>query len=654
MGRGLQWLLYLVVACGVCITTHFWRSRMPPVSPPSTSASVFSGQAAFDQLRNITKTKHPVQAQANLDMYHYLYDQLEALNRTVSLNAADDSAWLPNQLVFDTPRSLVRTLPPATATTQPGGATRQGCKDYEGYINETQIVVRVPGTLPSSVLLTAHFDSAPSSYGASDDGAGVAVILETLRALLASPTPLDHTLVVFLDNGEETGLCGSKWFVQSDLVSAFKVKVFVNLEGGGVGGRAILFRATDNQLASLYGQVAPYPHMNSLGGSLISLLGSSTDYQVYKPADIPGVDIAFYEHREYYHTPGDNIDRISAQDVQHCGANVLAITRALLNTNSLDDWSSHDEALYFDVMGQWGVTLTVAKRWLVVLSTWAAAGVVVLVHYYSTYWFDQKTTSMTLGQFVRSVVVSHWSYFATALGVGTFAALLANVPLVGFLLVTRNSLLSWTVLPNAIVGLLVGVDFAAKLWRRQGKTAQSILPLADDWMRLATSGATFGAFVSTLLVFNAPLLYLFPVATVAYAIVLVLVYIGVGFAKSRPSPHPDAMTWQPAVSYASIPPSEEPANLSVVPLAIGMALVTALGVFLFVALPVSVDNLWMIQSVGGCDPLIMAAAPVILAPVLYLVLPWFVLTWGGGEALLLFQVYLAVWAVATVQYAASV
>jgi Peptidase family M28 len=40
--------------------------------------------------------------------------------------------------------------------------------------------------------------------------------------------------MLFLNNGEERGLLGAKWLVNTSLIS--NVKAYVNLEGGGTGG----------------------------------------------------------------------------------------------------------------------------------------------------------------------------------------------------------------------------------------------------------------------------------------------------------------------------------------------------------------------------------------------------------------------------------
>ena len=50
--------------------------------------------------------------------------------------------------------------------------------------------------------------------GVSDDGAGVAAVLEIARALKSLPRTR-HSIVILIDDGEEAGLLGARAFVDS-------------------------------------------------------------------------------------------------------------------------------------------------------------------------------------------------------------------------------------------------------------------------------------------------------------------------------------------------------------------------------------------------------------------------------------------------------
>ena len=75
------------------------------------------------------------------------------------------------------------------------------------------VVARLEGTNNSkAVVLIGHYDSVPTSPGASDDGSAVAAMLETLRALRAGERLKNDVIFLFTD-AEEVGLMGARAFI---------------------------------------------------------------------------------------------------------------------------------------------------------------------------------------------------------------------------------------------------------------------------------------------------------------------------------------------------------------------------------------------------------------------------------------------------------
>lgn len=64
------------------------------------------------------------------------------------------------------------------------------------------------------VMVGAHLDSWHSATGATDNGAGSAVMIEVMRILKALNLKLDRTVRIALWSGEEEGLLGSKAYVK--------------------------------------------------------------------------------------------------------------------------------------------------------------------------------------------------------------------------------------------------------------------------------------------------------------------------------------------------------------------------------------------------------------------------------------------------------
>ncbi|UUZ50697.1 M28 family peptidase [Massilia sp. B-10] len=116
-------------------------------------ATAFSS-GALVHLRQIARESHPTGSPANAAVRDYLVTQLRALGLAPEVHSGV------------------------------GLRARQGAG---GLSHVDNVLVRLPGTVPGkAVLLAAHYDSAPLSLGAADDGASVAAILETLRALKAA------------------------------------------------------------------------------------------------------------------------------------------------------------------------------------------------------------------------------------------------------------------------------------------------------------------------------------------------------------------------------------------------------------------------------------------------------------------------------------
>src|SRR5208282_4554076 len=91
-------------------------------------------------------------------------------------------------------------------------------KFYDDDLNSFNIIGEIPGTDKAKadevVMLGGHFDSWHAGTGATDNGAGSAVMLEAIRILKASGLPMRRTVRIGLWTGEEEGLLGSRAYVK--------------------------------------------------------------------------------------------------------------------------------------------------------------------------------------------------------------------------------------------------------------------------------------------------------------------------------------------------------------------------------------------------------------------------------------------------------
>ena len=90
----------------------------------------------------------------------------------------------------------------------------------DGDGNANNIIADIPGTDPKAgyVMAGAHFDSWVAGDGASDNGAGSAVVIEAARILKAIGARPKRTIRFALWEGEEQGLLGSRAYIEKHFV----------------------------------------------------------------------------------------------------------------------------------------------------------------------------------------------------------------------------------------------------------------------------------------------------------------------------------------------------------------------------------------------------------------------------------------------------
>jgi hypothetical protein len=200
-----------------------------------------------------------------------------------------------------------------------------------------------------TLMLAAHYDSVGAGPGASDDGSGVAILLEIARILKSNTIPHSNVLFLF-DDGEEAGLLGAKAFVEHN--SLANIGCVINLEAAGTSGPSLMFETSGNnrELMRVFAKTVPHPVTSSLLYSLYERLPNDTDFTVFKAHGIQGYNFAFIGDASEYHRPLDSVGNISRGSLQHQGESVLALARALAK-NGVPKAKGGD-AVFFDLFGQ--------------------------------------------------------------------------------------------------------------------------------------------------------------------------------------------------------------------------------------------------------------------------------------------------------------
>ncbi len=224
----------------------------------------------------------------------------------------------------------------------------------------TNVLGRLPGKSRDTILLDAHFDTLTDSVGAADDAAGVACIIQALR-VLAREAPLDRTIVVNLNGGEESGLLGAAAFIEHPW--AKDVRAYVYLEALPSGSTFLIGAGPNNPwLAKTYARVVATPLGSVLGQDLTQsgLLPFSGDFLPLHAAGMVGLDLAMVGDASRVHTDLDRLSVLEPGAMQHLGDATLSATRELAR-GSTQLRSDPQRAVYYDVLG---LTMLVYPSWV--------------------------------------------------------------------------------------------------------------------------------------------------------------------------------------------------------------------------------------------------------------------------------------------------
>lgn len=303
--------LAVFVLLATVLLSYFENSLEYSVSLPTDELELSILGSLWLHLQNIARKKHAYSSKANDEVHDYLEDIVKRLVAKKAWAEYDNDLNGTNNIMYLSPLAK---------------------GDIVSYYESNNVLVRINGTNPSlpALLLSAHFDSVPSSYGVTDDGMGIASLLGVLDYLTSKSVDQPERTIIFnFNNNEEFGLYGANaflfhpWFKQ--------IKYFLNLEGTGAGGKAILFRGTDIGIVRIYNAVR-YPFASSIfqQGFNNGLVHSDTDYTVYlKKGGLRGLDVAFYRPRDIYHTTKDNIANVNIKSMWHMLSTALDFTNAV-------------------------------------------------------------------------------------------------------------------------------------------------------------------------------------------------------------------------------------------------------------------------------------------------------------------------------------
>lgn len=468
------------------------ESFAPPDPLPATAPDdIFSAQRAADILRRLYADNQPhVAGSAN------------------------------NQRLRD---GIIRTL--ESAGYQPEVQKKYHCNPVTSACGpvENIIALRAGADPQHVILLTAHYDSVPAGAGVSDDGSGVAALLEIAR-MAAQHAQFNHDIGFLFSDAEESGLIGADAFA-SDHPLFQRIRIVINLEARGSEGASAMFESGERnrRMIRLLSNTLQDPVANSLAYEVYRRLPNDTDFSVYRGRGLTGFNFAFVGGVQNYHSRLDDLDHFDPGSLQHTGANAWSSLLAL-DQRSLERMIADEDAVYinlfhvlllhYPVSSSAGIVLVLSVLLLVLVRKafsqqihfrqllWSIVAMVFLLvaipaagwalsfplgrwpdihaigHPYPwpgriALWLTVCCLVLLTGRFITarastgSVTMACWSLYAVfALGLVAWmpsASFLAILPLLGFLLGMMLDGLRWNRPPRLVFARLLGFLAAAYL-----------------------------------------------------------------------------------------------------------------------------------------------------------------------------------------------
>jgi hypothetical protein len=308
----LSTILFSALLTGITIVGHEPPAPKPANAPPSE----FSASRARELLGRLLgdSAPHPVGSEANARVRERIVGELKRLGY------------------------------------EPAVETAFACGHTGSCATVRNVVAELPGRQAGkTVLLCAHYDSVGAGPGASDDGMGVAALLEIAR-ILQTETQRENPVLFLFDEGEEAGLIGAEAFFWPDSGQR-SIGAVVNLENRGTSGTSYLFEtSTGNRwLVDLAARALARPVTSSLFYTVYKFLPNDTDLTVFRAHGLAGVNFAAVEGVTRYHTSRDDLAHASLSTLQHHGDNAVAMARSFAGVDF-----SHPpagDAVFFDLFG---------------------------------------------------------------------------------------------------------------------------------------------------------------------------------------------------------------------------------------------------------------------------------------------------------------
>jgi len=209
--------------------------------------------------------------------------------------------------------------------------------------DSVNVIAEIPGGTKKGeiVMLGAHLDSWHGGTGATDNGAGSAVMIEAMRLLKTLNLKTDRTVRLALWGGEEEGLLGSKAYVKEHFADPETMKLtaehakldgYFNVDNGSGRIRGIYLQGNDMCRPIFEQWFSAFKDMDANAITIRDTGG--TDHLSFDAVGLPGFQF-IQDELEYstltHHSNMDVYDHASANDLKQAATIVAAFVYLTAN-----------------------------------------------------------------------------------------------------------------------------------------------------------------------------------------------------------------------------------------------------------------------------------------------------------------------------------
>jgi hypothetical protein len=237
------------------------------------------------------------------------------------------------------------------ATSSPVSPVSMTIDVKNSYITSDTLAFNVVADIKGSdkadefVELGAHLDSWQLATGATDNGAGVAVVMEAMRILKASGLSVRRTVRLGLWTGEEEGILGSRAFVDKYFFNRpiaqtkaghAKLSAYFNMDNGTGLIRGVYMQGNKDIAPIFNAWMAPFKSMGMTTLAPVSVGG--TDHLSFDNIGLPAFQF-IQDPIEYdtktHHTNLDTYDRLLSDDLMKNATIIASFVYLAANRDEL-------------------------------------------------------------------------------------------------------------------------------------------------------------------------------------------------------------------------------------------------------------------------------------------------------------------------------